>query len=38
MGDEELIETLKIAAEDSKENIPLAMLLRMAAERLEDLI
>ena len=37
METQELINTLYIAAEDNKSDLPLYILIRMAAERLEDL-
>lgn len=37
MTDNELVETLKKAAEQYKDNIPLSFLLKMAAERVETL-
>ncbi len=37
MTNEELIKTLRVASESINENIALAMLLVMAAERIEEL-
>ena len=37
MTNEELIDTLRIASKSVNENIALAMLLTMAAERIEEL-
>ena len=37
MTDQELINTLKTAAETVRDNLPLYMLLKMAAERLEEI-
>jgi len=37
MTNEELIKTLRVASESANENIAMAMLLVMAAERIEEL-
>jgi hypothetical protein len=37
MTDRELVQTLKTAAESVKDNIPLYILLLMAAERIEEI-